>query len=268
MGLVLQAYRYLLAEQRRLIRLALGWLLLAYALGLLLSRLPGVPSPQAWAIANLIDFLGYSAVSVAWLRHLVLGEAWPNRMAPLRRPVFAYIFWGLLAMLLAVVPVLLASSLWGGLLALLFARSPAQAELLIGYTVMAGALLASYLFTRLMFVPLARALGEPMRFVGSLALSRGNGLRLLLGSFLVVLPLLLLAILASLLLLGGAGASGDVPGLPSQGAPLRPLGLLLDLLLRSVQYAEAALTATFAAGSYAFLLRRRGGLPVSGGEQL
>lgn len=264
-GLVRQAYRYLLAEQRRLIRLALGWLLLAYALGLLLSRLPGVPSPRAWAIANLVDFLGYSAVGVAWLRHLVLGEAWPNRTAPLRGPVFAYIFWGFLAMLLAVVPALLASSVAGGLLALLFARTSAQAHLLIGDTVMGAALLASYLFTRLMFVPLARALGEPVRFVESLALSRGNGLCLLLGSFLVVLPLLL-AIFASLLLLGGAGASGDVPGLPSQGAPLRPSGLLLDLVLRSVQYAEAALTATFAAGSYAFLLGRRGGPPVSGGE--
>ncbi len=254
-----QSYRYLRAEQSRLWRLSLGWLLVAYALGLLLPRLTPVPVALSAFLSGTIDLFGYAAVSTAWLRHLVLGEPWPNRLAPLRRPALAYLAWGFLATLLAVLLSMMASGMLGAALALFLRHAITDPAPLIHLATLFGVALAAYLFARLMFVPLARAVGEPLSFRESLQRTRGNGVRLLIGSMLATVPVLAASTMAAFALLAASGGLDDGPAFPSEGGPLGLFGLLAEFTLRSGQYLVAALSAGFAAGAYAFLLRNRPG---------
>ncbi len=256
--LVRRAYGYVLHEQRHLVRLALPWLIGAYGLGLVPTLLSAAWREGAWGLAALVDGVGYAAVVVAWARRLVLGEPWPRFAAPLHLPVLRFLLWSFLTMFLVLLPAGLLALV---LLLILAGTLPAEPEAApaLGATALVFLLpfgLYLYIHVHLIFVPFARAVDERLGFAASWRLVRGKALRLLAALALVALPLLLLALVGAALLALLLAGGDELPMLPSEGGAVTVTGVLADLALRSITYADAAITATFLAAAYVQLLKR------------
>jgi hypothetical protein len=194
--IVRKSYQDLLLNREGLVRVGLVWLLVPVALETLADWTGAGEglSPMS-LIAAIVSFVGLSAIAVAWHRHVILGASldWP--MAPVDQRVARYIGFAFLVSLLSCIPaaaaLLVTAGLMGGgaadtgLLTLLFA---------------AGLVAAAVIAVRLQLVFPATAIGDgqmPLR--RSWRLTAGNTVRLLVGLILTVLPVLLAAMLATLL---------------------------------------------------------------------
>lgn len=240
---VATAYRYVWAERVTFLRLSAPWLVLGLLLFVGGPALGLFGFEAAWLLEGSVDGLGYGAVAVAWLRHLVLGEPWPRFGAPAGVPVFRYIFWSLVLGVLAAVPVSVASLIGA---AMPVASVPA---LLAG--VVAGVAIAVHL----LFVPVGAALGERPAFARSAALVRGNAVRITLGLVAASVPLALFGLALVLLL---ATLFGEAAPDPGRVPPPSAVTVLGDLVVRLVHYADAAIAASFVAGVWSRLVAGEG----------
>ncbi len=249
-ALVRTAYAYVLHEQGRLVRLALPWIAIAYAVGLLGNLLGGASIRVGWTAAGIINWFGYSAVAVAWLRHLVLGEPWPRWMAPVTPFVLRFMFATVLLVLLVAVPTALVAALLSLVLgALLGPQAGGSAALVLALG------LGLWAYVHLIFLPFSRAVGERLDLAACYRLVKGRALPLLFGFLLAVLPLMLVAALGASMLAALLPLAEGEARLPSEGGPPSPGGVLVDLLMLAASYADAAITASFLAGAYVQLIR-------------
>ncbi len=239
---VVDAYRFVLHHQGRLARMALPWLLTAFAVATLPPR-AGLGPAEAWTgAAGLVDLLGVSAVAAAFVRRLRRGDPWPRLAAPPDGATLRYLAGGLLVGVLVGLAAVALGSVFTVIAGLLGALAPPVAGILLIPVVplLVAALLGVY--GRLAPLPVVAVLGGGFSPAAVWRRTRRRGLRILLIQLGVLVPLLAAAVVAAALLAGLAG--GDEPVLPSEGGPLTPVGILADLALRSVGYAEAALTGT------------------------
>lgn len=240
LALVLTAYRYVWAERLTFLRLATPWLGAGLAIAAGAAPLGLYSQTTAGLLVSLIDWLGYAAVAVAWLRHLVLGEAWPGLGAPLRAPAVRYLLWSAALGMAALLPVLAAS--------LLAALVPALRVPLLA----AGTFVAVVIAVHLLFLPLGAALDERLAVAQSIQLVRGHAIRIVFGFVAAIVPLALASVVAAIIV----SELTDAQRLNAGGLLLR------DLVVRLLHYADASITASFLAGLYSRLVR---GVASAGG---
>lgn len=238
-AIVAAAYRYVWAELPALLRLSAPWLAAGLALFAGGAVLGLYRFETAAMLEGLLDWLGYAAVAVAWLRHLVLGEPWPAFGAPPGAPAVRYLLWSVVLGVCASLPV--------GVASLLAAAAPALWIPLLG----AGVLAAVAIAVHLLFVPVGAALDERPSFAQSAALVRGHAIRIVVGFVSAILPLGIAGALAAV-------AVGNLFGAGDPDAPGGPGLLVADLVVRLVHYADAAVTSTFLAGIHSRLVREAG----------
>ncbi len=239
---VVDAYRFVLHHQGRLARMALPWMVAALALATLPPR-AGLGPAELWTgLGGLVDLLGVSAVGAAFVRRLRRGDPWPPLAAPLDGTALRYLAGGLLVGVLVGLAAVALGFVFMLVASLLRLLAPAAAGLVALPVVLllVGTLLAVY--GRLAPLPVVAVLGGGFSPTAVWRRTRGHTLRILLIQLGVLVPLLAAGVAAAALFAGLAGA--EEPVLPSEGGPLTPVGILADLALRSVGYAEAALTGT------------------------
>jgi hypothetical protein len=242
---VRDSYAFVLRRQGDLTRLAAPWLLASLAVGYGGARLG--QAELAWAVANLVQWLGVSAVTVAWLRQATAAPA-TGWGAPLDAGVASFLLRSVLAAALCFLPSALVGLLT---LHLAVAILPEAGAVLAGGVLLTGFLLAGgYALMRLQLWVVAGALP-----VTSLPLDEawhrmaGNTARLIAVYLLVGVSALGIAgigiALGAGLLVGflGPEAAQDFV-LPSEGGGLDGPSLLIEALARTVGYALAALNAT------------------------
>lgn len=238
-AIVAAAYRYVWAELPALLRLSAPWLAAGLALFAGGAVLGLYSFETAAMLEGLLDWLGYAAVAVAWLRHLVLGEAWPAFGAPPGAPAVRYLLWSVVLGVCASLPV--------GVASLLAAAAPALWIPLLG----AGVLAAVAIAVHLLFVPVGAALDERPSFAQSAQLVRGRAVRIAVGFLTAILPLGIAGALAAL-------AAASLFGTGDPDAPDGAALLVTDLVVRLVHYADASVTASYVAGLYSRLVREAG----------
>lgn len=235
LAIVATAYRYVWAERAVFLRLALPWLTLGLLLVATGPALGLHTLETAFLLEAVLDMLGYAAVAVVWLRHLVLGEPWPGFGAPPSLPALQYLLWSLILGLLAAIATILVSL--PGLVV------PALRPPLL----IVGALVGIAIAVHLLFVPVGAALGDRPTFAQSARLVRGNAIRIVAGFIMASMPLALAGGMA-LFLLGLLSAEADPA---TAGAGL----LFGDFTVRFVHYADASVATSFIAGVYSRLVQ-------------
>lgn len=246
---VRHSYAFTLRHQRTLVRMALPWLVAALAVGYAGMRL-GVAEP-GWVAAGLVDGVGTSAVTVAWLRFASRGETvgWG---APLNRDVGSLVLRSFGVGLACLLPAMLLALGGSRLVASLIAGPPGQG---LAFTLLAlvGAG-AGYAMIRLQPYVVAGALGHPQLTIGGAwRAMRGHTARLV-AAYLLVIALALAAAVVGISLGAGVVAglfdmplADDVLKLPSEGGELEPAALIIEALVRTVGYGLASLNATMLA---------------------
>lgn len=226
-----EVWRFVLHAQGPLVRLAGPWLLAAFALSALPTRL-GWAGAEAWgSVGQLVDALGYAVVGRRFVRRLVMGEPWPAGIA---LPDAAAFRWLLANVLLALVAfaVGFAAGLVVAVPVSLAVGDPQVAVLGVPLTV------AVMLWTmaRLAPVPVFATTGRGFHLRAAFRLTRGQAVRIVLVQVATLVPLLVLAAMGVGLFVGLLGdPEGELPPF---------LDALLELLVRSIGYAEAALIGT------------------------
>ena len=220
-------WRFVLHAQGPLVRMAAPWLLAGFALAALPPRL-GFGGAETWAFAGqLVDGLGGAAVGSRFVRRLVAGEPWPTGPAWPDAATWRY--------LLGHVLLALAGFLAGGLVGLLVVVPAALAGVpALGVPgALAGGLVALWVSARLAPLPVFAATGRPLQPRRALHLTRGRALRVVLVQIATVVPLVVLSVIGFALL--GSLLAGEADG---------PVPVVVELVLRSVGYGEAALLGT------------------------
>jgi hypothetical protein len=231
----MRAYGQLIAQLDGLVRIGLLWLLLPLILNVAGTAI-GEGGVVLGIIGDLVSLLGLSAIAVTWHRHVLLGEPLVGRMAPVNTRVLKYLALGVLVSLLAALP--------GFVLLTATSATLGTEGLLSSVALFAAAMVAILIFARLQLVFPGTAVGDPAAgLAGSWRLTRGNGIRLLSGILVTVLPVLAAVLLAQLL-----GALFHAIGADKFGA-------FLALLAASIGgWLQAPLVAGFL--SYAYLFFR------------
>lgn len=241
--LIVRTYGQLVASFDGFVRIGLAWLILPLVLNVLASAI-GDGGVLLGILGDIVSLLGLSAIAVVWHRHVLLGEPLAGPMAPVDRRVFKYLSLGVVVSLLAALPGFV-------LLTVTSATMGAGEGLLSSLILLAAAMVAILVFARLQLVFPGTAIGDPAAGLrGSWVLTRGNGIRLLSGILLTILPVLAAVLLAQLLgaLFHSVGAD--------------KLGAFLALLAASVGgWLQAPLVAGFL--SYAYLFFREVAPPAT-----
>ncbi len=239
--IVAESWRFVLHHQPVMARLALPWLLAAFAVATLPPRW-GLGSIEGWSsVGRFLDFAGMSALGASFVRHIRRGEPWPRLGAPFdamtARYLLGHLLVGLLVALAGLVPFLLFT---------LLAVAAREATPLAGLLMLPAGLglvaVVLWVYGRLAPLPVAAALDGTFAPATTWRRTRGQALRILAIQLGMVLPLVLAAALGVGLVRWLVGEDGVM--LPSEGGPFTVGGVLLELALRSLGYAESALTAT------------------------
>lgn len=241
--LVRRTYRDLWANRAGLVRIGLPWLLLPLVLDVLASA-SGDLGTIVGIAASFVALVGFSAIALSFHRFILLGEPLAGPMAPLTLRVIRYLLTGVLVSILAAIP----GALLIGVTGLLGLQGEGN---LVGIAVTGVALaLAFVVFARLQVAFPAIAVGDrAIGLQGSWALTRGNGMRLLSGMLLSILPVLAVFVIAQLVI-GTAVAMGA-----------ERLGNFLALVVGVAGgWVQAPLVATFLSYAYLFF-REVGGAP-------
>jgi hypothetical protein len=240
------AYLELIGNGRSLVQIGGLWLLLGWALALLARG----GAFLFTAAADLTVTLGAAAVAVAWHRHLLLGEPFARRVAPLDARVARYLFLTvILAFLIGTTPALVlllvgGPALLGGAEA---GAAPGGAGLgLLLVPIVAVACLWVALRVQLIF-PATAIADQAMTPARSWALTRGNGGRLFLGFVLVTLPVTAAMVALSLVLGWLADATGSLV-----------LSALSDLAAVANPLLQAPLIAAFLSYAYTWFRQHEG----------
>lgn len=199
--LVTRTYQDVIANRDGLVRIGLPWLVGPFVLDVLGTAIEGV---VVSLVASLASLVGFSAIAVAWHRHVILGEPLAGRMAPVNGTVLRYLLMGVLVSLVVTIPGVAVVAV-GGALGFIGEGQSAGATLIV----MAGLLAAVVIFARLQLAFPGIAIGDPAGLKGSWALTRGNGGRLFAGILLTILPVLGAMILTQIIgaVFNGLGAA-------------------------------------------------------------
>lgn len=238
--LVRRSWRDLWANRDGLLRIGLPWLLLPLVLEVVASAV-GDAGLLVSIAASIVALTGFSAMAMAFHRRIILGEPLVGPMAPLSLRVLRYLLTGVLVSILAAVP----GAVLIGILGVLGLTGDGS---VLGYLATAVGLVVAFLvFARLQLAFPGIAIGDrEVGLLGSWALTRGNGMRLLSGMLLTILPVLAAFVVAQLV----------VGTLVAMGADR--LGNFLMLIVGLVGgWVQAPLVATFL--SYAYLFFREVG---------
>jgi hypothetical protein len=240
------AYLELIGNWRGLVQIGGLWLLLGWALALLARG----GAFLFTAAADLVVTLGAAAVAVAWHRHLLLGEPFARRLAPLDARVARYLFLTvILAFLIGTAPAVVllmvgGSALLGGAEA---GADPDGAGLgLLLVPIVAIACLWVALRVQLIF-PATAIADQAMTPARSWALTRGQGGRLFLGFVLVTLPVTVAMVALTLILSWLADATGSIV-----------LSTLSELAAVANPLLQAPLIAAFLSYAYTWFRQQEG----------
>ena len=238
--LVRRSWRDLWANRDGLVRIGLPWLLLPLVLEVLASA-AGDAALLVSIAASIVALVGFSAMALAFHRCILLGEPLAGPMAPLSLRVLRYLLTGVLVSIVAAIP----GAVLIGVLGLLGLTGDGSLAGILATGV--GLVVAFIVFARLQLAFPGLAVGDrEVGLLGSWALTRGNGMRLLSGMLLAILPVLAVFVLAQLV----------IGSMMAMGA--ERLGNFLMLLVGLVGgWVQAPLVATFL--SYAYLFFREVG---------
>lgn len=148
-------------------------------------------------VSGLVTVVGMAAIMVVWHRRILIGETMVGALAPVRRQTIRYLFMEIGITLLGVAVASLA-------LMISMALGP-----LAPIGVMIGILASVLLTIRLVLVlPAAAVDDKGMTFRNSWQLTKEHWLRLVAGSLLAAIPIIIAAMVLQSLLqfLGGAGS--------------------------------------------------------------
>lgn len=251
---------YTVRHQSALMRLAGPWLALSLVIGL--GGMWLGTAAAGWLVADLVSLAGTYAVTVAWLRRVLLGE--PARWgAPLTRDVGVVILRSLIVLLLSALTAVPVGFVTAALTDWLAPGQPISALMSA-----AGVIVALYVAIRLQLYIVVGGLGDRRLDLGAcwwaMRPHAWRATALYLGLALVVLAAALAGIAVGAGLLSQIGAL-DRPGtvLPSRGNPVSPGGIVIETLARSIPFALTAVNATLMALVYRHVL---GAAPDDGRE--
>lgn len=226
-----EVWRFVLHAQGPLVRLAGPWLLLGFVLAALPPRL-GWGAEEDWALAaQVVDLLGYAVVGSRFVRRLVRGEPWPQGPAGPDAAMWRYLFGSLLLASVGFV----AGFAAGLVVAVPLALAVGDPRIaVIGVPVTVAVML--WMTARLAPAPVFATTGRGFDLRGAFRLTRGQAVRIVLVHVATLVPLVVLVAAGVGLFVGLLGdPEGELPPF---------LDAVLELLLRSVGYAEAALIGT------------------------
>jgi hypothetical protein len=161
----------------------------------------------AYVVLGLLIFPFFASIAIAWHRFLLNGELPARPYLRLDSRVWIYALISLMILLMPILLVAIAETLLE-----VAGVSVSQRELLILIPLLAGLLLSS----RLSLILPAKAMDTKISMGAVWRATRGNTGRLLLGSFLTFLPILLMPMLVSIAGLGLLQGL-DLPGRAARG---------------------------------------------------